>query len=80
MLPLTVPVVFAISFAVSLGGAVVDFRVTHNYKATAIVSGGVFLFRNGLWAGANARARVARHLGGVRYARYTAGFMRLGTL
>ena len=44
MLPLTIPVVFAISFAVSLGGAVVAFRVTHNYKATAIVSGGAFLF------------------------------------
>ena len=44
MLPLTIPVVFAVSFAVSLGGAVVAFRVTHNYKATAIVSGGAFLF------------------------------------
>ena len=44
MLPLTIPVVFAISFAVSLGGAVVAFRVTHNYKATAIVFGSVFLF------------------------------------
>lgn len=44
MLPLTVPVVFAISFAVSLGGAVVAFRVTHNYKATAIVFSGVFMF------------------------------------
>lgn len=44
MLPLTVPVVFVISFAVSLGGAFFTFRVTHNYKATAIVFGGVFLF------------------------------------
>ena len=44
MPPLTVPVGFAISFAVSLGGAVVAFRITHNYKATAIVFSGVFMF------------------------------------
>ena len=62
MLPLTIPVVFAISFAVSLGGAVVAFRVTHNYKATAIVFGSVFPIQRGLWDGAN--ARVARRLGG----------------
>ena len=44
MLPLTIPVVFVISFAVSLGGAFFTFRITHNYKATAIVFGGAFLF------------------------------------
>lgn len=41
---LTVPVVFAVSFGISLVGAIIMFRITHNYKATAIVSGGAFLF------------------------------------
>lgn len=44
MLPLTVPVVLIVSLAVSLGGAFFTFRITHNYKATGIVFGGVFLF------------------------------------
>ena len=44
MLPLTAPIVFIASFVISLGGAFFTFRITHNYKATAIVSGGAFLF------------------------------------
>ena len=44
MLPLTVPVVFAVSFGISLAGAAIMFRITHNYKATSIVFGSVFLF------------------------------------
>lgn len=41
---LTVPVVFAVSFGISLAGGGIIFRITHNYKATGIVFGGVFLF------------------------------------
>ena len=44
MPPLTVPVVFIASFAVSLGGAFFTFRLTRNYQSAAIVFGGVFLF------------------------------------
>ena len=44
MLPLTAPIVFIASFVISIGGAFFTFRITHNYKATTIVFGSVFLF------------------------------------
>lgn len=44
MTMLTVPVVLIVSLAISVGGAFFTFRITHNYKATGIVFGGVFLF------------------------------------
>ena len=44
MPPLTVPIVFIASFVISLVGGGIMFRITHNYKATAIVFSGVFMF------------------------------------
>ena len=44
MPPLTVPIVFIASFIISLVGGGIMFRITHNYKATTIVFGSVFLF------------------------------------
>lgn len=44
MVPLTVPIVFIASFVISLVGGGIMFRITHNYKATSIVFGSVFLF------------------------------------